>query len=94
MCACLILVVHRIDAIGHYTEALKRNPQNYKVYSNRAACYAKLMDWERGLADCETCLKQDPTFVKAYIRKGKIHHFLKQGMSHSLVQPHQLHKAP
>ena len=36
------------------------------------------MDWERGLADCEACLKRDSSFVKAYIRKGKIHHFLKQ----------------
>ena len=53
-----------------------------KVYSNRAACYAKLMDWERGLADCESCLKKDPTFVKAWLRKGKIHHFLKQGQPH------------
>ena len=49
-----------------------------RVYSNRAACYAKLMDWERGLADCEAAIKQDPTFVKPYIRKGKIHHFMKQ----------------
>ena len=55
-----------------------------RVYSNRAACYAKLMDWERGLADCDACLKQDPTFVKAYIRQGKIYHFLKQG-THTLT---------
>ena len=67
-----------MDAISHYTEALRRNPHNYKVYSNRAACYTKLMDWQRGLDDCAACLKQDPSFVKAYIRKGKIHHFLKQ----------------
>lgn len=36
------------------------------------------MDWGRGLEDCESCLKQDPKFIKAYIRKGKIQHFLKQ----------------
>ena len=36
------------------------------------------MDWQRGLDDCEACLARDKTFVKAYIRKGKIHHFLKQ----------------
>jgi tetratricopeptide (TPR) repeat protein len=66
------------EAIVEYTEALKRDPTNYKVYSNRAACRIKLMDWARGLEDCEKCISMDPTFVKAYIRKGKIQHFLKQ----------------
>lgn len=37
-----------------------------------------LQDWGRGLEDCEKCLAMDPKFVKAYIRKGKIQHFLKQ----------------
>lgn len=67
-----------IAAIDEYSEALKRDPSNYKVYSNRAACYTKLMDWQRGMDDCEACLAMDPLFVKAYIRKGKIQHFLKQ----------------
>lgn len=66
------------EAIAEYTEALNRDPSNYRVYSNRAACYTKLMDWSKGLEDCEKCLAIDPKFVKAYIRKGKIQHFLKQ----------------
>ncbi len=66
------------QAIEFYTEALKRDPNNYKVYSNRAACYTKLMQWDKGLEDCNKCLAKDPNFVKAYIRKGKIQHFLKQ----------------
>jgi len=36
------------------------------------------MDWGSALEDIETCLKIDPTFVKAYIRKGKIQQYLKQ----------------
>ncbi len=61
-----------------YTESLKRDPTNPAVYSNRAACYIKVMDWQKGLDDCEAALKLDPAFVKVYIRKGKIQHFLKQ----------------
>lgn len=64
--------------MAKYTEALKRNPDNYKVYANRAACYIKLMDWGKGLDDCDKCLAADPKFVKAYIRKAKIQHFLKR----------------
>ena len=48
------------DAIVEYTEALKRDPKNYKVYSNRANCYSKMMDWGRGLEDCEKVRKNCP----------------------------------
>ncbi|ETO27554.1 hypothetical protein RFI_09578 [Reticulomyxa filosa] len=66
------------DAIAEYTEAIRRNPKEPLLYSNRATAYCKLMGWEAALKDCETCLKIDPTFIKALIRQGKIYHVLKQ----------------
>jgi len=60
------------DAIKHYTEAILRNPDDSKIYSNRAACYTKLTEFNLGLKDCDMCIKLDPQFTKAYIRKGKI----------------------
>uniref|UniRef100_A0A915D8R7 Stress-induced-phosphoprotein 1 n=1 Tax=Ditylenchus dipsaci TaxID=166011 RepID=A0A915D8R7_9BILA len=57
-------------AMKHYTEAIKRNPDNHVIYSNRAACYTKLCEFQRAVEDCDTCIKKDPNFVKAYIRKG------------------------
>lgn len=59
-------------AIKHYTEAIKRNPDDPKYYSNRAACYMKLAAFDLGLKDCEKCIEIDPKFIKGWIRKGKI----------------------
>lgn len=59
-------------AVKEYTEAIKRDDTDPRAYSNRAACYTKLMAINEALKDCETCIQLDPKFVKGYIRKAAI----------------------
>ncbi|KAJ3706586.1 hypothetical protein LUZ61_010291 [Rhynchospora tenuis] len=66
------------EAVKHYTEALKRNPKDPRVYSNRAACYTKLGALPEGLKDAEKCIELDPTFTKGYTRKGAVQFFMKE----------------
>jgi len=71
------------EAVAHYSEALKRgpakvNPEAYKLFSNRAACYTKLGAWNEGLKDADECIRLAPDFAKGYSRKGHLQFFMKE----------------
>jgi len=67
-----------VEALGKYEEAMKRNPKDHVPYSNRAACYQKLMEWQLALKDADTCITMEPTFVKGWSRKAGVHYYLKE----------------
>jgi len=66
------------EAIAEYDEGLKRDPENVKIYSNRCFAYIKVLDLANALKDAEKCLEMDPKMVKAWIRKGNVHHLMKE----------------
>jgi len=65
-------------SVKHYTEAIKRNPEDPKAYNNRATAYTKLLALNEALKDAESAIKIDPKFVKAYIRKSHVKFAMKE----------------
>lgn len=66
------------DAMTEYNEAIRRNPDDVRLYSNRAACYMKLLEFPTALLDIERGLKMDPNFIKLHIRKANCHFMMKE----------------
>ncbi|MDP2438694.1 MAG: tetratricopeptide repeat protein [archaeon] len=62
------------EAIQEFSEAIKRNPKDHTIFSNRSFAYLKLGAFAEALSDAEHTIKLDPTFIKGYIRKAQVHH--------------------
>uniref|UniRef100_A0A0G4G8R2 STI1 domain-containing protein n=1 Tax=Chromera velia CCMP2878 TaxID=1169474 RepID=A0A0G4G8R2_9ALVE len=67
-----------VEAKAAYDEAIKRNPKDVRLYSNRAAVFCKLFEYPTALKDVEKALAIDESFVKAWSRKGTIHTQMKE----------------
>jgi stress-induced-phosphoprotein 1 len=65
-------------AIKEFDEGARRDPKNKAIFSNRCACYLKLMDPHAAIKDAERALAIDPLFVRAWSRKGTAHQMTKE----------------
>ncbi|XP_063931410.1 stress-induced-phosphoprotein 1-like isoform X2 [Zophobas morio] len=66
------------EAVKCYTEAIRRNPKDHVLYSNRAAALMALGEFPSALRDCAKCLELKPDFVKALIRQGRCYFTMKE----------------
>lgn len=60
------------EAIKYYTDAIKLDPQNHVLYSNRSAAHAKASNYEQALQDAEETIKIKPDWGK----DGCMMHFI------------------
>lgn len=56
-------------AIGFYSQAIFCKPDPV-FYSNRAACYSAMSEWDKVVADTTSAINMDPEYVKAINRRA------------------------
>ncbi|KAH9682486.1 TPR REGION domain-containing protein [Citrus sinensis] len=61
-----------LKAAALYTQAIKQDPSNPTLFSNRAAAFLHLVKLNKALADAETTISLNPQWEKGYFRKGCI----------------------
>ncbi|CAL4943681.1 unnamed protein product [Urochloa decumbens] len=57
-------------ALKFYSEAIKLDPEDAVLYSNRSFCHVKLGEALEAFRDANTCIKLRPEWTKGYYRKG------------------------
>ncbi|KAG7495952.1 tetratricopeptide repeat protein 31-like isoform X2 [Solea senegalensis] len=58
-------------AVKYFTNAIKYNPTEFKLFGNRSFCFEKMQVYEKALADAELCLNMCPGWIKGLFRKGR-----------------------
>lgn len=56
------------NAIAKYTEAIAFDGSDVTFFSNRSACYAAKLLWDKAFEDGRQCVIVDKSFVKGYFR--------------------------
>ncbi|XP_034425185.1 tetratricopeptide repeat protein 31-like isoform X2 [Hippoglossus hippoglossus] len=58
-------------AVKYFTDAIKYNPTEFKLFGNRSFCFEKMQEYEKALTDAELCVNLCPGWVKGMFRKGR-----------------------
>ncbi|XP_035024610.2 uncharacterized protein LOC118116826 isoform X1 [Hippoglossus stenolepis] len=72
-------------AIECFTDAIKFNPREYRLFGNRSLCYERMQQFENALRDADLALCMEPNWIKGLFRKGKALCGLKRYYEASLV---------
>ncbi|XP_038649036.1 tetratricopeptide repeat protein 31 isoform X2 [Scyliorhinus canicula] len=59
------------DAVEYFTEAIKYDPEEYRLFGNRSYCYERLKQYSRALSDAQIAVNLNPSWPKGYFRKAR-----------------------
>ena len=59
-----------VKAVAAYNKAIKADPKNGVLYSNRAAAFIHLGKETKAIKDAEQAIELKPDWAKGYFRKG------------------------
>ncbi|KAL3926236.1 MAG: hypothetical protein SGPRY_003390 [Prymnesium sp.] len=57
-------------AVDLLKKAIKLDPENHIFFSNRAAAYMAMEQYDKALADADECIRIQPNWAKGYSRRG------------------------
>ncbi|XP_029349821.1 stress-induced-phosphoprotein 1 [Echeneis naucrates] len=72
-------------AVKCFTDAIKFNPKEYRLFGNRSLCYERMQQYENALRDADVALSMEPNWIKGLFRKGKALCGLKKYYEASLI---------
>lgn len=61
------------EAVLHYTHAIKLNPNDAILYSNRSLAFLKMQQYYYANEDADRTIVLNPTWAKGYYRKAEVH---------------------
>ncbi|XP_011305971.1 small glutamine-rich tetratricopeptide repeat-containing protein 2 [Fopius arisanus] len=60
------------EAMFHYTHAIKLDPKNYSLYSNRSYVFLKMQQFHFSMEDALMTINLNPAWTKGYYRKAEV----------------------
>ncbi|XP_058463934.1 uncharacterized protein LOC131438132 [Malaya genurostris] len=61
------------EAILHYTHAIKLNPNDPILFSNRSLAFLKMQQYYYANEDADKAIALNPTWAKGYYRRAEVH---------------------
>ncbi|XP_044740770.1 hsp70-Hsp90 organizing protein 3-like [Chrysoperla carnea] len=60
------------EAVLHYSHAIKIEPDNYSLYSNRSYAFLKIQQYSLAMEDALTTIRLNQNWAKGYFRKAEV----------------------